>query len=228
MSTQRRVEQSQETRGSVELNEFGFFVKKEPVSHRASEGFFLDFAASRQRFPSTKLTKTQTASPDGVAEAGFAQQFRRVATGLTAMVVPGTLPAADWATYSESLGRCCHGSHIPGQESSGTLTTFIGASGAAEVRLAHSGSDLGTRAGFGCFFGQLPLNSPLLARRLDMHSASPQVPTSLRSGTERHHGQGNMYLQHAARNATCDSGRRSARRDLLRAGKRIHACGFGL
>ncbi len=50
-----------------------------------------------------------------------------------------------------------------------------------------------------------------------MQSVLPQVLMSDRSRTERQHDQGNLYLQHAARNAAGNFGRRSARRDLLRA-----------
>jgi hypothetical protein len=72
---------------------------------------------------------------------------------------------------------------------------------------------------------QLALNSPLLSGASErtygsaptMRSVLPQVLMGDGPRTERQHGQGNLYLQHAARNTACDIGRRPARRDLLRA-----------
>ena len=105
-----------------------------------------------------------------------------------------------------------------------------------------SKSRTATESGFGpahptgSFPPQLPLISPLLSSAFQrerlrlgscepgvaalvrsVQSALPQGPMGVDPGTERQHGQGNLYLQHATRNTDCNSGRRSARRDLLRA-----------
>uniref|UniRef100_E6QJS6 Uncharacterized protein n=1 Tax=mine drainage metagenome TaxID=410659 RepID=E6QJS6_9ZZZZ len=64
--------------------------------------------------------------------------------------------------------------------------------------------------------GQPFLNSPPLVRAFPLQFASPLVPGKI-SGTERHHGQRNLYLQYPSRDASRDPRGRSAFRDLLRA-----------
>jgi hypothetical protein len=186
--------------------------------------------ALKQRFAftgktGTKFTGIAVPSPVGAGNKVQDSQFRRVAMDLTASSF--RLEGMELATNSLSLDRrCkwrfCHG--IKGLDGSqGRSSTPHGWSG--------TGGSSPARTGFpaGHLSQQLPLISPLLSGNSEreqrsaprsarsMQSALPQVLTGVCPRTERQHGQGNLYLQHAARNAACDSGRRSARGDLLRA-----------
>ena len=151
-----------------------------------------------QRFAYTEKLKTEFAgiadptSPDeGIS--GSKTQFRRAAMGLTASAFHFGNGRIELATNSLSFNSCW------------------------ERRDST----------FGIFPEQLPLISPLLSGVSEpercsaptKQSALPQIPWSVCPGTERQHGQGNLYFKHAARNAACNSGRRSALGDLLRAGK---------
>ncbi len=152
-----------------------------------------------QRFLSTKLTGTGI--PLSINDGGTDQenQFRRVATGLTA-----------FATNSLSSSSCCKWRFRHGYYESGCAGfSFSGLSGVPDSSPVQMGSSIGSYSGYKAGFlpEQLPSYSPLLVRVSPLHSALPQVSTSSGSGTERQHGQGNMYLQHAARNAACDIGR---------------------
>ena len=179
--------------------------------------------APRQRFNRTKQTGTAvpTSIDDGLS--GPQKQFRRVAEGLTA----SSLRFEGMGLATNSLGsRCkwrfCHGT-TGSNELQRAAFSFHGQSstcGSYPARIGFAGGHLPQ---------QLPLISPLLSGNSDqeqrsvscsvrsMQSALPQVLTGACPRTERQHGQGNLYLQHAPRNAACDSGRRSARGDLLRA-----------
>ncbi|MFC5863881.1 hypothetical protein ACFPT7_16350 [Acidicapsa dinghuensis] len=68
-----------------------------------------------------------------------------------------------------------------------------------------------TGAAAGSLPEQLRFDSPFLNCVSRLQSALPWVPMGKRPGTERQYGQGNLYFKHAARNAACDFGRRSAR-----------------
>ena len=176
--------------------------------------------APRQRFNRTKQTGTAvpTSIDDGLS--GPQKQFRRVADGLTA----SSLRFEGMGLATNSLGsRCkwrfCHGT-TGSNESQRAAFSYYGQSSTHNsypARIGFAGGHLPQ---------QLPLISPLLSGISEQEqrsvscskqSALPQVLTGACPRTERHHGQGNLYLQHAPRNAACDSGRRSARRDLLRA-----------
>jgi len=164
-----------------------------------------------QRFAYTEKINTElagtedSASPDA-GVPGSKKQFRRVALGLT----------AELATNSLGLSSCCEwnfrntacGFFFQEADTNGSSPAFV-------VRQA------------GILPKQLPPISPLLSGASELEecsaqtkqSALPRVPTSICRGTERQYGQGNLYLKHAARNAACNFGRRSALGDLLRAGK---------
>ena len=158
-----------------------------------------------QRFISTKLTGIGIPTSLDVRSTDWSQSFRRVADGLTALAT-NSLRAGSRCEW-----RFCHG-YIGSWYAGSSSYRSSGMTGSSP---ASSESVSGFGAGF--LPEQLPSISPLLVRVSPLHSALPQVPMSMCSGTERQHGQGNLYLQHTARNTACDSGRRSARRDLLRA-----------
>jgi len=152
-----------------------------------------------QRFLSTELTRTEIPSSSDVGGTGQENRFRRVGIGLTAL-----------ATNSLSSSSRCKWSIDHGySELCGAGSSYIRMSCSTDSSPVQdgtvSGSDSGSMTGF--LPEQLPLNSPFLVRVSPLHSALPQVPMSVGSGTERQHGQGNLYLQHAARNAACDIGR---------------------
>jgi len=191
-----------------------------------------------QRFSVTGKTGTEftgIAVPTSVDDGAKVQerQFRPVAGGLTASTSSIWFGRRELATNSLSFGSSCawHFGHrsIGFNESRRVVPshqTWIRTNGSSPAPGV-------SRAGI--LPEQLPrklsLTSPLLpgvseqrqrsasCSAFSMQSALPQVLTGVSSRTERQHGQGNMYLQHTARNAACDFGRRSARRDLLRAGK---------
>jgi hypothetical protein len=185
--------------------------------------------AQTQRFASmekagTELVGTAIPASQDAGGTGPEKQFRRVVFGLTA-------PSSTFqfgermiglATNSLSFSSCCEWHFRHG---------FNGSIDAVSS-LMSGGTNGSSPASFGFHAGifpeQLPLTSPLLSGASEqedqlsahtMQSALPRVPTGVCRGTERQHGQGNLYFKHATRNAACDSGRRSARRDLLRAGK---------
>jgi len=186
--------------------------------------------ARLQRFLNTKPTGVAESSSQDEAIAVSKQQFRRVSNGLTAL--------SGWSLYSRTWdvtnslsfsSRCEWRSRHGSNETPGEVLS--------KSRAATAGGFF-PECQAGSFPQQLPIISPLLSsafqrRRLclgscepgapeisrSVQSALPQVPMGVGPGTERQHGQGNLYLQHATRNAACNSGRRSARRDLLRAGK---------
>ena len=141
-----------------------------------------------QRFQNTRLAGAGNPPSHDAAVFGPEEQFRRVAFGLTASA--STFWRIELATNSLSFNSCC------------------------EWRFCHWNSSRTASLDF-----SPPIRSfrAGAASARTVQSALPQVPTGVCRGTERQHGQGNLYLQHAARNAACDSGRRSARGDLLRA-----------
>jgi hypothetical protein len=179
--------------------------------------------APRQRFNSTKQTGTAVPASIDDGLSGPQKQFRRVAQGLTA----SSLHFEETELATNSLGSRCKWRFRHG------TTGFDGSHWQCSTLFGWNGTS-GSSPAFrefpaGHLPRQLPILSPLLSGTAElerrsascsarfMRSALPQVLTGICPRTERHHGQGNLYLQHAARNAACDSGRRSARRDLLRA-----------
>ena len=184
----------------------------------------------KQRFAYTEKTGTEQtgtaipSSPDAGVTVSL-QKFRRVAFGLTAPSSTFHFEGRMIGLATNSLGfsSCCEWRLRHG---------FNGSICAASSYMRRSSTSGSSPAFIGSYAGilpeQLPLISPLLSGALEqeypfsahtMQSALPQVPMGVCPGTERQHGQGNLYLQYAARNAACDFGRRSTRRDLLRAGK---------
>ena len=143
-----------------------------------------------QRLSNTRFAGTGSPPSHDAGASDQQQEFRRVLNGLTASA--STFWRIELATNSLSFNSCC------------------------EWRFCHWNSSRTASLDFSppirCFRAGI-------ASARTVQSALPRVPTGVCRGTERQHGQGNMYLQHAARNAACDSGRRSARGDLLRAGK---------
>ena len=170
-----------------------------------------------QRLLSTEFAGTQISSSPDAEVAGSEQSFRRVANGLTASPSHFWNGRSELATNSLNSGSRCEWISRANQYRFSPLSRN-GANGSSPAGLERPA---------GVLPKQLPFTSPLLSGAYElerrsahiMQSALPQLPTGLCPGTERQHGQGNLYLQHAARNAACDSGRRSARGDLLRAGK---------
>jgi len=166
----------------------------------------------------TKLTGTGISTSHDAGVTVWRKQFRLNAAGLTASTSSDRLGNAELATNSLGSGRSCewhlcHGSNgysesrrvVPSYQTWGRTT-------GSSPALAFS------RAGL------LPEQpswqlSPLLSDASEqeqrsartMQSVLPQTLMSLCSRAERQHGQGNLYLQHAARNAACDFGRRPAR-----------------
>ena len=157
-----------------------------------------------QRLLSTELTGAENPSSPDAGVSASQKQFRRAALGLT----------ADLATNSLGFSSCCEWKY---------WTTACGLF-FQEADTNGSSPAHGVRQA-GILPKQLPPISPLLSGASEQEqfsaqtkqSALPQVPTSICRGTERQHGQGNLYLKHAARNAACHFGRRSALGDLLRA-----------
>jgi hypothetical protein len=140
----------------------------------------------------------------------------RVIFGLTASTTSPQLriERVGLATNSLSFSSSCHRRPENGPDETG----FVGfasyrRNGATGSWLVLKGLQAGSLAEFRTGFragplpGQLSLDSPLLAGSFTMHSALPQIPMSFGSGTERQHGQGNLYFKHSARNAACDIGR---------------------
>jgi len=172
--------------------------------------------------------QTRAVSLTSFDEEGTAlhQDFRRVIFGLTASNLSPRLriQGMELATNSLSFSSSCHG-RLGHESQDARCAGFVskrrnGATGclpASEEVRAGSRADSRLKLPVVALPGQLSLDSPLLAGSFSMHSALPQIPTGSRLGTERQYGQGNLYLQHAARNAACDIGRRSARGNLLRA-----------
>ena len=140
-----------------------------------------------QRLLNTTLAGAENPPSHDAGASDQQQEFRRVLNGLTASA--STFWRIELATNSLSFNSCC------------------------EWRFCHWNFSRTASLDFPppirCFLDGFSAQT--------MQSALPQVPTGVCPGTERQHGQGNLYLQHAARNAACDFGRRSARRDLLRA-----------
>ena len=141
------------------------------------------------------------------------QHFCRVIFGLTASPSSPQLriERIGLATNSLSFSSSCQGSRFNGSSnarSAGfTSERWNVRSGSSTApkgppvgRLADFRSDRPT----GLLPRQLSWDSPLLAGSYNMHSALPQVPMSVCSGTERQYGQGNLYVKHAARNAACN------------------------
>ena len=183
------------------------------------------------RVQSKELAGAGSSTSVDVGKTDSRNHFRRVLNGLTASSSMIWIGMTGLATNSLSISSSCqwpngHGSN----ELRFAKSSWYRWNGTTGYSPALNGIRAFIPAGLsaGADAGQLPTDSPLLARVLILHSALPQVPRSLISGTERQHGQGNLYFQHAARNAACDIGRRPTRRDLLRAGKRIHISGISL
>lgn len=179
-------------------------------------------SAQRRVVHSTELAGAAMPTPSGAGNVVPKHRFRCVASGFRSSASPSQRGTTVWANGSLGISSRCKWRFGHGQN-----RTQYAASSC--MRLSRTGSSSPalwvSRAGY--LPQQLPLISPLLSGAFEQEqvsapmsqSALPQVLTSLGSRTERQHGQGNMYLQHPARNAACDFGRRSARRDLLRAGK---------
>jgi hypothetical protein len=153
----------------------------------------------------TELAGTAIPSSYDAGGTGPLQEFRRVAVGLTApLSSPLWYGMTGLATNSLSFSSCCE------------WVFLNSACGLFDEEADTNGSDPAPRLTWhGNLPEQLPSTSPLLsgASELEqssariMQSALPRVPTGRCPGTERQHGQGNLYLQYAARNAACDSGR---------------------
>jgi hypothetical protein len=175
-----------------------------------------------QRLIRTEPAGTAFPSSLDAGWAGFQKQFRRATSGLTASFFCSLDGRSELATNSLRFSssctwRFCHGLN----GSSGSSSAFCFARVGGQTGRG-SYPALSTRQA-GILPEQLPLISPLLSGASGRifvrseQSAAPQVLTGVCPRTERHYGQGNLYFKHAARNAACHSGRRSARRDLLRA-----------
>jgi hypothetical protein len=165
-----------------------------------------------QRVFNTELAGTENPSSRDAGASGPQKQFRRVATGRTASSLSPQYGRFDLATNSPGFGSRCkwrlrHGLN----ESRSAAASFLRQAGTSGSFPAIPE----LRAGF--LPEQLPLISPLLSGASGQEnqfsariaqSALPQVPTGICPGTERQHGQGNLYLEHATRNAACHFGRR--------------------
>jgi len=177
-----------------------------------------------QRLVNTKVARNESPSSLDAGVSGLRQSFRCVDLGLTASRSRPQFGMLELATKSLGFGSRCgwrishraKGSNE--QHDAASLVSGSSLSSSCRMRMD---------AQSGILSEQLPSISPLLAGASEqeiasarsMQSALPQVPTGVCPGTERQYGQGNLYLKHAARNAAGNFGRRSARRDLLRAGK---------
>ena len=157
-----------------------------------------------QRLECTERAGTGMPSSIDHGHTDHLQRFRRVAEGLT--VSPFHSGTQAMATNSLSSGSSWtwrfrpHAGLLPEQLPS--ISPFL--SGGFQPRQERRG------------FARAPkVFAETNAEQ--QQSASPQVLTGVCPRTERQYGQGNLYLQHAARNAAGYFGRRSARRDLLRA-----------
>jgi hypothetical protein len=139
--------------------------------------------------------------------------FGGFTTHRTAFLVDFFQESPGFAQHSLSISSCCewqicHG--YPGTK--GAISSFfeqIGVDGSSPA----SGFN---RAGI--LPEQLPSISPLLLGNSELdfsaqatQSALPRVLKGTSPRTERQYGQGNLYLQHTARDAAGDFGRRSTR-----------------
>jgi hypothetical protein len=172
-----------------------------------------------QRPQSTELTGSWMRSSNDDQLQGPSQIFRRIAydsTALKTLARPVQLRTAELATNSLSFGSRCTGPighRLKGSNEQHDAASPVGRSGLSSSFQAR------TVAWAGILSEQLPSISPSLqalqSRNSDsartMQSALPQVPTGVCPGTERQYGQGNLYLQHASRDAAGNFGRRSAR-----------------
>jgi hypothetical protein len=169
-----------------------------------------------QRPQSTELTGSWIRSSNDDQLQGPSQVFRRIAYDSTASIGPAQFWNVELATNSLSFGSRCTGPighRVKGSNEQRDAASPVGRSGLSSSFQAC------TVARTGILSEQLPSISPSLqalqSRNSDsartMQSALPQVPTGVCPGTERQHGQGNMYLQHASRDAAGNFGRRSAR-----------------
>jgi hypothetical protein len=162
-----------------------------------------------QRLLSTELAGTAIPSSSDAGGTVSKQQFRRVADGLTApLSSPLRYGMTRLATKSLSLSSCCE--WVSWNTACGFFDEEAGTNGSfPAVPSAWAGNHPEQLP------GKLPSTSPLLSGALELeqsstrilHSALPQVPMGICPGTERQHGQGNLYLQYAARDAASDSGR---------------------
>jgi len=162
-----------------------------------------------QRFANTEKIGTElaaTAIPSSIGVGGtvLRQQFRRVVCGLTASSSRPQLARFELATNSLSFSSCC--GWVSLNAACGLLYREAGTNGSSPAPgIIRAGSPP----------EQLPSTSPLLSGAFGleessartMQSALPQDPMGFCPGPERQHGQGNLYLQYAARNAASDSGR---------------------
>jgi hypothetical protein len=172
-----------------------------------------------QRPQSTELAGSGMRSLNNDLHSGPSQMFRRAGSGLTAqeiLVYPVQFRTAELATNSLSFGSSCTrpiGHRLKGsneQQDAASLWCGSGLSSSFQRR---------TVALAGILSEQLTSISPSLQAfqswnsdsARSMQSTLPQVPTGVCPGTERQHGQGNLYLQHASRDAAGNFGRRSAR-----------------
>jgi hypothetical protein len=169
-----------------------------------------------QRPQSTELTGSWIRSSNDDQIQGPSQIFRRIAYDSTASIDPAQFWNVELATNSLSFGSRCTGPigpRVKGSNEQRDAASPVGRSGLS------SSFQTRTVARAGILSEQLPSISPSLqalqSRNSDsarnMQSALPQVPTGICPGTERQHGQGNMYLQHASRDAAGNFGRRPAR-----------------
>jgi hypothetical protein len=151
--------------------------------------------------------------------SGPSQIFRRVGCfdlGLTASSIRTQFRKIELATNSLSFGSRCTGPIGPRLK--GSNEQRDAASPRRESGLSSS-LQVRTVAQAGILSEQLPSISPSLQAlqswnsdsARSMQSALPQVPMGVCPGTERQYGQGNLYLQHAPRDAAGNFGRRPAR-----------------
>jgi hypothetical protein len=179
-----------------------------------------------QRLSNTRFAGAGNPPSHDAGAPGQQQEFRRVANGLEQIhdnrALKSFVQSIDFLRKSIRY-ECGSGNMYRGFAPTASASTFLGIelatnslsfNSCCEWRFCHWNSSRTASLDFSppirCFRAGI-------ASARTMQSALPQVPTGVCPGTERQHGQGNLYLQHAARNAACDFGRRSARRDLLRA-----------
>ena len=179
-----------------------------------------------QRLPNTTLAGAENPPSHDAGVSGQQQEFRRVAFGLEQnhdnRALKGFVPSIDFLRKSIHY-EYGSGSMVRGFAPTASASTFwrielatnsLSFNSCCEWRFCHWSSSRTASLDFSppirCF------RAGIISART-VQSALPQVSTGVCRGTERQHGQGNLYLQHAARNAACNFGRGSARRDLLRA-----------
>ncbi len=177
-----------------------------------------------QRLSSSEVAGYESPSSLDEGISGLRRGFRRAEIGLTASRSRPQFGMRELATNSLGFGsgcgwQFCH--RARGSNERRDAASLV--SGSSVSSSCRRRTDVRS----GILSKQLPSISTLLAgvseqenaSARSMQSALPRVPVGDCPGTERQYGQGNLYLKHAARDAAGNFGRRSARRDLLRAGK---------